>query len=113
MEQNLDAATYGIVMVTTATREEGEAIAHSILEAKLAACVSMMPIRSIYTWQEQVHNEEEWQLFIKTDLAKFETLEAKIRDLHSYEVPEIIALPIVTGSAPYLAWISAQVSIRV
>lgn len=109
MEQNLDTACYGIVMVTASSREEGEAIAHSLLEAKLAACVSMMPIRSIYTWQEQVHNEEEWQLLIKTDLAKFETLEAKIRELHSYQVPEIIALPLVTGSAPYLAWISQQV----
>lgn len=109
MEQNLDTASYGVVMVTAASRNEAEAIAQNLVASKLAACVSIMPIRSIYTWQGQVHNEEEWQLLIKTDLALFETLEAKIRELHSYEVPEIIALPIVTGSAPYLAWISSQV----
>ena len=109
MEQNLDTASYGVVMVTAASQNEAEAIAQNLVASKLAACVSIMPIRSIYTWQEQVHNEEEWQLLIKTDLALFETLEAKIRELHSYEVPEIIALPIVTGSAPYLAWISSQI----
>ena len=109
MEQNLDTASYGVVMVTAASQNEAEAIAQNLVASKLAACVSIMPIRSIYTWQEQVHNEEEWQLLIKTDLALFETLEAKIRQLHSYELPEIIALPIVTGSAPYLAWISQQV----
>ena len=100
---------YGVVMVTAGSRDEAEAIAQNLVASKLAACVSLMPIRSIYTWQGQVHNEEEWQLFIKTDLAFFDTLEAKIRELHSYEVPEIIALPLVAGSAPYLAWISAQV----
>ena len=60
--------------------------------------------------RDRLHKEEEWQLLIKTDLAQFESLEAKIRELHSYEVPEIIALPLVTGSAPYLAWISEQVN---
>ena len=108
MEQNVDSG-YGVVMVTAGSRDEAEAIAQNLVASKLAACVSLMPIRSIYTWQGQVHNEEEWQLFIKTDLAFFDTLEAKIRELHSYEVPEIIALPLVAGSAPYLAWISAQV----
>lgn len=109
MEQNFDTASYGVVMVTAASRDEAEAIAKNLVASKLAACVSIMPIRSIYTWQGQVHNEEEWQLLIKTDLAFFEILEAKIRELHSYKVPEIIALPIVTGSAPYLGWIAEQV----
>ncbi|HAX74931.1 MAG TPA: divalent-cation tolerance protein CutA [Cyanobacteria bacterium UBA11372] len=109
MEENFDTASKGVVMVTAASRDEAEAIAQNLVASKLAACVSIMPIRSIYTWQGQVHNEEEWQLLIKTDLALFETLEAKIRQLHSYELPEIIALPIVTASAPYLAWISQQV----
>ncbi len=111
MEQNLDAASYGVVMVTAASRDEAEAIAQNLIASKLAACVSIMPIRSIYTWQGEVHNEEEWQLLIKTDLALFETLEAKIREFHSYEVPEIIALPILNGSAPYLGWISQQLTV--
>jgi periplasmic divalent cation tolerance protein len=101
--------TYGIVLVTTASEQEGMAIAQALVEAQLAACVSLVPIRSIYTWQGEVHNEPEWQLVIKTDLSLFATLESKIQDMHSYQVPEIIALPIVSGSQPYLQWITAQV----
>ena len=100
---------YGVVLVTTASSEEAEAIANALVEAELAACVSFLPIQSIYIWQGKLHKEQEWQLLIKTDLAQFPTLEAKIRELHSYEVSEIIALPIIAGSQPYLEWISAQV----
>lgn len=110
MNDNFDRLSYGIVMVTTSSRAEAEAIAQSLVESKLAACVSFIPINSIYTWQGQLRNDEEWQLLIKTDLAKFASLEAKIRELHSDRVPEIIALPLVAGSAPYLAWISEQVN---
>jgi periplasmic divalent cation tolerance protein len=105
----LSRTGYGIVMVTAGSRGEAEAIAQALVTSQLAACVSLMPIGSIYSWQGQIHNEQEWQLLIKTDLAQFETLSAKIRELHSYEVPEIIALPIIAGSAPYLEWISQQV----
>jgi periplasmic divalent cation tolerance protein len=100
---------YGLVLVTTSSQSEGEAIAQALLQFKLAACVSLMPIRSLYTWNGEVHNEAEWQLLIKTDLRNFSQLEAKVRELHSYEVPEVIALPIVRGSQPYLSWISEQV----
>jgi periplasmic divalent cation tolerance protein len=102
---------YGVVLVTTASTEEAEAIANALVEAKLAACVSLLPIHSIYIWQGKLHKEQEWQLLIKTDLALFPTLEAKIRELHSYEVSEIIALPIIAGSQPYLEWIAEQVKI--
>ncbi len=100
---------YGLVLVTTSSQSEGEAIAQALLQFKLAACISLMPIRSLYTWNGEVHNEAEWQLIIKTDLQHFSQLEAKVRELHSYEVPEVIALPIVRGSQPYLSWISEQV----
>lgn len=100
---------YGIVLVTTASQEEAEKIANVLVEAKLAACVSFSPINSIYTWQGKVNKDQEWQLFIKTDLNRFPTLQAKIIELHSYEVPEIIALPIIKGHQPYLQWISQQV----
>jgi periplasmic divalent cation tolerance protein len=100
---------YGLVLVTASSQSEGEAIAQALLQFKLAACVSLMPIRSLYTWNGEVHNEAEWQLMIKTDLRSFSQLEAKVRELHSYEVPEVIALPIVMGSQPYLSWISEQV----
>jgi periplasmic divalent cation tolerance protein len=106
MTQNLNR--YGVVLVTAGSKTEAEAIAHSLIQARLAACVSLMPIQSVYTWQDKVHQEEEWQLMIKTDLNQFADLEAKIREIHSYEVPEIIALPILAGSQPYLDWIAEQ-----
>lgn len=109
MDRNSDSADYGVVLVTAASRQEAEAIATSLVQSHLAACVSLLPIHSIYTWQGELHQEQEWQLLIKTDLAQFQTLETKIRELHSYEVPEIIALPILAGSQPYLQWICEQV----
>jgi periplasmic divalent cation tolerance protein len=101
---------YGVVLVTTSSVEEAEEIATVLVQEQFAACVSILPINSIYTWQGKLHKEQEWQLLIKTDLAQFPILEAKIRELHSYEVPEIIALPIIAGSQPYLNWISQQVN---
>ena len=100
---------YGIVLVTAGSKTEAEAIAKGLVEAKLAACVSLTPIHSVYTWKGEVCSDDEWQLTIKTDLGQFEALEAKVRELHSYEVPEIIALPIAAGSPAYLQWISEQV----
>jgi len=98
-----------VVFVTTASQEEGNAIASTLVAEKLAACVTIAPIHSVYRWEGQVHSDAEWQLTIKTDLRQFETLEAKIKELHSYEVPEIIALPIVAGSTAYLDWIGENV----
>lgn len=100
---------YGVVLVTTASQTEGEAVASALVEAKLAACVSLLPVQSIYTWQGKIHCEQEWQLIIKTNLTQFPALSAKIKELHSYEVPEIIALPIVSGSQSYLNWIGENV----
>ena len=109
MVQDSVTTSYAVVLVTAGARQEAEAIAQALVEAQLAACVSIMPVHSIYTWQGKVNSEEEWQLMIKTNLAHFSALETKIRELHSYEVPEIIALPILAGSEPYLNWISEQV----
>lgn len=109
MEANFTGC--GIVLVTASSKEEGEAIASALLEAKLAACVSIFPVHSMYVWQGKVNSDDEWQLTIKTHLAQFSALEAKIRELHSYEVPEIIALPIVAGSQAYLDWIGENVAL--
>ena len=106
---NQDSARYGVVLVTAPSKVEGEAIASALVEAQLAACVTLMPVHSIYTWQGKVNSEQEWQLMIKTDLAQFPALSAKIQKLHSYEVPEIIAVPIVAASESYLEWISENV----
>ena len=103
---------YGVVMVTTATEEEAKAIAQTVIEAKLAAAVSLSPTYSIYRWQGEIHKKNEWQLMIKTNLALFSTLAAKIREIHSYQLPEIIALPIFLAGTDYQQWINEQVKIE-
>lgn len=105
-----DSMNYGIVLVTASSEGEAKSIAATLISAKLAACVSIMPIRSLYTWKDEIHDDEEWQLIIKTDLNQFTALEAKIRSVHSYEVPEVIALPILQGSQPYLQWMTSQLN---
>ena len=110
MENDSTATSYGIVLVTAPSQEDGKAIAKTLVEAKLAACVTLMPVHSTYIWEGQVMEEQEWQMVIKTDLSHFSQLEQKIRELHSYAVPEIIALPIVKGSQPYLQWIADSVT---
>jgi len=102
-------ADYGVVLVTVGSQNEAQQIGQALVESRLAACVSLMPIQSIYSWQGELHQAEEWQLVIKTDLSQFEALTAKVHTLHSYEVPEIVAVPILIGDQPYLNWIAAQV----
>ncbi|MGL5195810.1 MAG: divalent-cation tolerance protein CutA, partial [Chroococcales cyanobacterium] len=97
MKNRSDEPEYGIVWVTAPSRTEAEAIAEALVESRLAACVSLTPIHSIYTWKGQVNKEEEWQLLIKTDLRQFARLESTIKSLHSYEIPEIMAVPIIAG----------------
>ncbi|MGF1492399.1 MAG: divalent-cation tolerance protein CutA [Microcoleaceae cyanobacterium] len=100
------ATQYGIVLVTAGSRDEAMQIAKALVHSKQAACASLTPIHSVYTWEGEVCSEDEWQLVIKTDLAQFDQLSEKIQELHSYDVPEIIALPTTAGSAAYLQWIS-------
>ena len=101
----MENKNYGIVLVTVSSKDEASSIAHTLIEESLVACVNVMPINSVYRWRGEICQEEEWQLIIKTDLTLFERLESKIRELHSYDVPEIIAIPIIKGSQPYLDWI--------
>ncbi len=102
---NSNISQYGVILVTVASPEEGEKIARVLLTEKLAACVNIFPVNSIYVWQEKINRDREWQLTIKTNLAIFDKIAAKIKTLHSYEVPEIIAIPLVAGSQQYLNWI--------
>lgn len=101
---------YGAVLVTAPSRDEAKTIASSLIAEKLAACVNIIPTHSIYTWEGEVCADDEWLLIIKTDLAKYQALQERIIEMHSYEVPEVIALPIVSGSSLYLQWISEQVT---
>jgi periplasmic divalent cation tolerance protein len=105
MEKSED---FGVVLVTTASETEAENLAIALINERLAACVSIYPIRSLYRWQGQIEKESEWQLVIKTNLKQFEQLSAKIQAIHSYAVPEIIALPIIAGSQSYLDWLATH-----
>ena len=95
-----------VVLVTCGSEEEAAKIANSLIEERLAACVNIIsPVRSIYRWEGKIWDEKEWVLIIKTQKKRFEELEKKVKSLHSYSVPEIIALPIVEGSESYLEWL--------
>jgi periplasmic divalent cation tolerance protein len=95
-----------VVLVTTATREEGETIARRLVENRLVACVNVVPqIRSVFRWEGALSQEDEALLVIKSKRDRLPALVAAVKKLHSYTVPEIIALPIVEGSEDYLRWI--------
>jgi periplasmic divalent cation tolerance protein len=97
-------------MCACGSEAEAEEIATQLVEQRLAACVNVSsPVRSIYRWQGKVESAPEWLLTAKTTQARFEDLAALIRSLHSYELPEIIVLPIAAGSQTYLKWISDSV----
>lgn len=100
-----------VVYVTVGSAEEGERLARSLVEERLAACVNRIKsIQSIYRWQGKVEASAEELLIIKTKKELFRRLEKRVRALHSYSVPEIIALPVIAGSAPYLRWLREQVA---
>ena len=95
-----------VVLMTAASREEANQIAELLVSARLAACVQILPeIESVYRWQDEVKREKEILLLAKTVASRFDELESKVRALHSYETPEIIALPITAASEPYLKWL--------
>jgi len=97
------------VYVTAPSEEVGRSIAKSILKSRLAACVNIVKnVVSLYWWEGKINDESEVLMIIKTKLALFEDLEREIKALHPYKVPEIIALPLVTGYQPYLDWLSAE-----
>jgi len=98
-----------VVYVTVPSEEVGKNIARGILEERLAACVNVVKgLTSIYWWKDAIQEEPECLLIIKTKLALFEKLEAKVRQLHPYETPEIIAAPIMAGSRAYLQWLGSE-----
>jgi periplasmic divalent cation tolerance protein len=97
-----------VVLVTTPTPERAAEIARALVEERLAACGNVVPaIRSIYRWEGKVQDEQEALLVLKTTRARFDALRARVVALHPYQVPEVIALGVEAGHAPYLAWIAA------
>lgn len=98
-------AEYLQIITTTEKRTESERIARVLVEGGLAACVQIVgPITSTYSWKGRIETAEEWQCLIKTRADLFGQVEKSIKSVHSYEIPEIIALPIKAGSREYLSW---------
>jgi periplasmic divalent cation tolerance protein len=101
---------YVVVLVTVPSKDVGRDVAQALLGQKLAACVNLVPsVASLYTWEGELCSDEEVLLVVKTTEAAFDELAATVRDAHPYDVPEIIALPIVAGSQDYLDWIGEVV----
>ncbi|NUK05068.1 divalent-cation tolerance protein CutA [Streptomyces lunaelactis] len=103
------ALTVLTVLTTTDSAEKAEALARGAVEARLAACAQVSaPVTSVYHWQNAIETAEEWQVLFKTKQACYPALEAHLTAAHDYDTPEIIATPVLAGSAAYLEWIDAE-----
>ena len=100
-----------LLIVTTADSENlARSIASALVEAGEAACVNILPgVRSVFRWEGEICNEEEFLLMIKTAAANWEAVRSRIRQLHSYQIPEVIAVPITAVDPDYLNWLAMQV----
>jgi periplasmic divalent cation tolerance protein len=99
-----------VVLSTCDSEESAVALARALVEERVAACVNVIPgARSIYRWQGKIEDAAEWVLVIKSRRDRFERLREAIVRLHSYEVPEVIALPVVDGSPEYLEWLDREI----
>jgi periplasmic divalent cation tolerance protein len=95
-----------VVLSTCGSEDEAEQLARLLIDRRLAACVNIVPrVRSVYRWNGAVESAEEWLLLIKSSRPLFEQLRAALEGAHSYEVPEVLALSVVDGAAPYLDWL--------
>lgn len=111
MADGFGGAAHVQVMTAAGSRDEADAIAAALLDARLAACVQIVgPVRSRYRWQGGIESAEEWLCLVKTTAAAAAAAMAEISRVHGYDTPEITVTPIVGGAPPYLAWIDAEVS---
>lgn len=100
-----------LILSTVPDEDKGLEIARALVGEKLAACVTVLPrATSVYRWEGKIAEDGEYVLLIKTRAGRFAELEARLKSLHPYKVPEIIALPVVNGSPAYLNWISTETS---
>ncbi len=98
-----------VVLSTASSVEEAAKIARRLVDERLAACVNVMPgVRSFYRWKGNIEDAAEWLLVIKSSRHRFDALRAELEKLHSYEVPEVIALPVVDGARNYLQWMDGE-----
>lgn len=103
-----EAALYGIVTSTFANREDARQVADALLAEKLAACVQLLEIESHYVWQGEARHEPEMMLLAKTRADLFDRVIQRVKALHPYETPEIVAQKFAAGFSPYLDWIGAE-----
>jgi len=97
------------VMTTIDSREEAQNIARALVQGRLAGCVQIIgPITSVYWWREQIETDEEWLCIAKSRQELYPQLEKTIRQIHPYDVPEILAMPVVAGNPDYLAWLTNE-----
>ena len=99
-----------VVTTTVDSADAAEALAKGIVEARLGACVQIVPIRSVYRWDGEVRVDDEWQCVVKTSATRVDVLVAHIKAHHSYDVPEVIVTPVVGGNEAYLDWVSEETS---
>ena len=100
-----------VVLTTVGSEEQGELIATKLVEENLAACVNIAPsVKSVYRWKGELTHDEEWLLIVKTTAAHFEAVRRRIKSLHLYDLPEIIALPVTEGDDAVLDWVRGAVS---
>jgi periplasmic divalent cation tolerance protein len=108
-EREKNGAEYLQVITTVGTKEDASLLSRRLVESRAAACVQVFgPVESTYRWEGTVEISQEWQCFIKTERRHFSAVSRIIRENHPYEIPELIALPIVEGSVEYLRWISRE-----
>jgi periplasmic divalent cation tolerance protein len=102
-----------VIFSTCSSADEAKIIARRLVEARLAACVTAVPgAQSTYHWKGAVEQSEEWLLVIKSSRELFAQLKAQLQKMHSYEVPEVIAVPIVDGSEGYLTWMDRELAVK-
>lgn len=98
------------LLTTTTSIEEASRIARVLVRERLAACANIIPrISSVYRWDGEVQEEEETMLVIKTTATQLDALEARVVELHSYDVPELLCIPVVAGHQPYITWVNSEV----
>lgn len=98
-----------VILVTTGSEEEAKKIAAALIDERLAACANIIrSVQSVFRWQGEVEDEPETLMILKSVAAKVEAVTAKVKELHSYDVPEVIALPIIGGAADYLKWVHEE-----
>ena len=100
-----------VVFTTCGSAEEAERVARALVDRRVAACANILPgVRSIYRWKGSIEDASEWMVLIKTRRKLFDDLVRELRAVHSYEVPEVIAVPVVAGASDYPSWVAAETS---